>query len=121
VSNPDPTAQARFAASLEDFARVTIPTIREVILEKTTRIIDLADEFGIPVASSRAENERAGIVVITPPADQLTVLTASLFNHGVSASTRQGSVRLSAHVSTDEETFEMLRASFTSFATAINV
>jgi hypothetical protein len=30
-------------------------------------------------------------------------------------------VRLSPHVSTDEETFEMLRASLMSFATAVTV
>lgn len=121
VSNPDPTAQARFAAALEDIARVGVPAINADILDRTSRIIDLADEFGIPVTSSRAENERAGIVVITPPAEQLTVLTASLHNHGVSVSTRQGSVRLSAHVSTGEDTLDMLKASFTSFASAINV
>jgi hypothetical protein len=60
-------------------------------------------------------------VVVEPPADQLTVLTASLFNHGVTTTTREGRVRLSPHVSTDEETFDMLRASFVSFASAINV
>ena len=49
-------------------------------------------------------------MVIEPAADQLTVLTASLFNHGVTTTTRGGTVRLSAHVSTDEETFDMLRA-----------
>jgi len=121
VTNPDPTAQARFAAALEDIAAVGVAAINERVLETTSRIIDLADEFGIPVTSSRADHERAGIVVITPPRDQLTVLTASMHNHGVTASTRAGNVRLSAHVSTDEETMTMLRGSFTSFASAINV
>ncbi|WP_411701167.1 aminotransferase class V-fold PLP-dependent enzyme [Conyzicola sp.] len=121
VSNPDRVAQARFAAALEEISSVGVAPIRDRIIEKTTRVIDLADEFGIPVSSSRAENERAGIVVIEPAADQLTILEASLFNHGVTATTRMGQVRLSAHVSTDEDTFDMLRASFTSFASAINV
>ena len=80
----------------------------------------LADEFGVPVTSSRAQNERAGIVVLQPPADQLTVLTASLHNHGVTVTTRQGCVRLSAHVTTSEETFEMLRSSFMSYASAVS-
>jgi hypothetical protein len=71
--------------------------------------------------SSRAENDRAGIVVLRPAADQLTVLSASLFNHGVTATVRQNTVRLSPHVSTDDETFDMLRASFTSFGSAITV
>jgi selenocysteine lyase/cysteine desulfurase len=121
ISNPDPIAQARFAAALEEISSVGVPAIRDRIIEKTTRIIDLADEFGIPVTSSRAENERAGIVVITPAPDQQTILEASLFNHGVTATRRAGSIRLSAHVSTEEDTFDMLRASFTSFGSAINV
>jgi selenocysteine lyase/cysteine desulfurase len=121
VSNPDPIAEARLAMALEDIESVGVRTIGQRLAEKVSRVIELADEFAVPVSSSRAENERAGIVVLTPPADQLTVLTASLFNHGVTSTTRQGSVRLSPHVSTDEETFDMLRASFLSFATAVTV
>ena len=121
MSNPDPIAQARFAAALEEIAEVGVPPIRERILTATSRIIDLADEFGIPVVSSRNLNERAGIVVVQPAEDQLTVLAASLHNHGVTATRRGGTVRLSAHVSTTEETFEMLRASFLGFASAITV
>ena len=121
MANPDPIAEARFAAALEDIARVGVPQIHERILDKTNRIIDLADEFGIAVVSSRAENERGGIVVIAPAEEQLTVLSASLHNHGVSVTVRAGAVRLSAHVSTNEETFDMLRAAFTSYASAINV
>jgi selenocysteine lyase/cysteine desulfurase len=121
VGYPDPLAEARFAAALEEIAEVGVPVIRDRVIERTTRVIDLADEFGIPVSSSRAESERAGIVVITPAADQLTTLEASLFNHGVTVTRREGSIRVSAHVSTDEDTFDMLRGSFTSFASAINV
>ena len=121
VSNPDPIAQARFASALEEMIDTGIPAIRDAIIERTGRVIDLADEFGIPVTSSRNVNERAGIVVVEPDADQLTVLSASLHNHGVSVTTRGGSVRISAHVSTTEESMEMLRASFLGFASAITV
>jgi len=121
VSHPDPIAQARFAAALEEIAAVGVGAINTAVAERVTRIIDLADEYAIPVVSPRDLAERAGIVVLDPPADQLTVLTASLFNHGVTTTTRQGRVRLSPHVSTDEESFEMLRASFLSFASAIQV
>ncbi|WP_349897446.1 aminotransferase class V-fold PLP-dependent enzyme [Parafrigoribacterium soli] len=120
VSNPSPIAEARLAASLEDLASVGVSEVNRVVAEKVSRMIDLADEFGVPVSSSRAENERAGIVIVQPPADQLTVLTASLHNHGVTATTRQGSVRLSAHATTNDETFDMLRSSFMSFASAIS-
>ncbi len=121
VSNPDPMAQARFAAALEELASVGVPAVNARITERVSRIIDLADEFAIPIASPRAEAERAGIVVLEPSPDQLTVLAASLHNHGVSATVRQDKVRLSVHVSTEEETFSILRAAFVSFGTATSV
>jgi selenocysteine lyase/cysteine desulfurase len=121
VSNPDPIAQARFASALEEMRDVGVGAIHDAIIERTGRIIDLADEFGIQVVSSRNLNERAGIVVIEPDADQLTVLVASMHNHGVTATQRGRTVRLSAHASTNEETFDMLRASFVSYASAITV
>jgi selenocysteine lyase/cysteine desulfurase len=121
ISRPDHIAQARFAAALEEIAEVGVGEINASIRDKVTRIIDLADEYAIPVVSPRDVAERAGIVVVEPPADQLTVLTASLFNHGVTTAMREGKIRLSPHVSTDEETFEMLRSSFVSFASAITV
>ncbi|HEY4225428.1 MAG TPA: aminotransferase class V-fold PLP-dependent enzyme [Pseudolysinimonas sp.] len=121
VSNPDPMAQARFAAALEELASVGVPAVNARIAERVSRIIDLADEFAIPVASPRAEPERAGIVVLEPSPDQLTVLAASLHNHGVSATVRHDKVRLSAHASTEEETFGMLRSAFVSFGTATSV
>lgn len=121
VSDPDPMAQARFAAALEEIAAVGVGAVNARIARNVSRVIDIADEFAIPVVSSRAEPERAGIVVLEPAHDQLTVLAASLHNHGVSATVRQDRVRLSAHVSTDEETFAMLKAAFVSFSTATSV
>lgn len=121
ITNPDPIAQARFAVALEEIAEVGVPAINARIRDNVSRIIELADEFAVPVVSPREIDERAGIVVVEPPADQLSVLTAALFNHGVSTTTREGRVRLSPHVSTDDETFDMLRASFLSYASAINV
>ena len=59
--------------------------------------------------------------MLKPATDQLTVLTASLFNHGVSATTRQGAVRLSAHVTTSEETFDILRAKLHRLRAAVNI
>lgn len=121
VSNPDPIAQARFAAALEEIAQFGVPAINARIAQRVSAIIDIADEFGLPIASPRAEPERAGIVVLEPAPDQLTVLVASLHNHGVSATMREGRVRLSAHVSTDDETLAMLRAALVSFGTATSV
>jgi selenocysteine lyase/cysteine desulfurase len=121
ISNPDPIAQSRFAAALEEIAGVGVAVINAAIAERVTRLIELADEYALPVVSPRDEAERAGIVVIEPPADQLTVLTASLYNHGVTTTTRGGQVRLSAHATTNDETFDMVRASFLGYASAIRV
>jgi selenocysteine lyase/cysteine desulfurase len=121
VSNPDPIAQARLAAALEEMAEVGVAALNAALAEKVSRVIDVADEFAVPVVSPRAENERAGIVVLQPAADQLTPLVASLHNHGVTVTARGGSVRVSPHVSTDEESFTMLRSALQSFATAITV
>jgi selenocysteine lyase/cysteine desulfurase len=120
VSNPDPVAQARLAGALEEIASVGVPAINASIAGKVSRIIELADEFGIPLISPRADSERAGIAVVEPPADQLTVLAASLHNHGITATVRSGHARLSAHASTSDETFAMLRAAFLSYATAVS-
>ncbi|CAN5128246.1 hypothetical protein BH09ACT1_BH09ACT1_13810 [soil metagenome] len=121
VSPPDEIAQARLAASLEQIADVGVIAIHERLAEKVSRVIELADEFAVPVISSRAAHERAGIVVLAPGSDRLTLLIASLHNHGVSATLRESSIRLSPHVSTTEETFGMLRASLVGYASAITI
>jgi selenocysteine lyase/cysteine desulfurase len=119
ISYPDAVAAGRLAAALEEIADVGIPTLHAEIAHNVSGIIDLADEYGLPVVSPRAEAERAGIVVVEPLAEQLTVLVASLHNHGITATVRDGSVRLSAHATVEEETFSMLRAALVSFATTI--
>lgn len=118
VSNPDLIAQARFSAGLEEIAGVGVPAINAAIADRVEDVLDLADEFAIPVGSSRSSVERAGIVVLEPQPEQLTVLAASLFNHGVTATGRGQSIRLSIHAGTGEETLDMLRAAFTSYASA---
>ena len=118
VSNGDSIAFARFAAALEEIDAVGVPWIAGAIAETVTQVIDLADEFTVPVVSSRDERERAGIIVLEPPAEQLTLLAAALHNHGVTVTTRQGTVRLSVHAGTTAETLDMLRAAFTSYSSA---
>ncbi|MEN2737121.1 aminotransferase class V-fold PLP-dependent enzyme [Microbacterium sp. X-17] len=118
VSNPDLVAEARLAAALEEVAAVGVAEIGSAVSDLAEQVIDLADEFALPVASSRNAAERAGIVVLEPLPEQLTVLAASLFNHGVSAKVRSTSVRLSVHAGTTEETLDMLRAALTSYASA---
>ena len=121
VSKPSPMAEGRFAAALEQLIDVGVAAVATRVSEQAARAIDLADQFGIPVSSPREPGERAGIVVLTPAADQMTVLAASLHNHGLTVSVRENSVRLSTHASTSEETFSMLRAGFQSFVSATTV
>ncbi len=121
VSNPDPIAQARFAAALEQIAEVGVATIAQTLVEKAGRVIEIADEFAIPVVSPRDASERAGIVVLEPQPDQLTVLSAALHNHGVTVTQREGRVRISPHVTTTDETFEVLHSALLSFSTATAV
>ncbi|PWC08497.1 aminotransferase class V-fold PLP-dependent enzyme [Mycetocola zhujimingii] len=119
VTNPDPAAQARFAASLEQVASVGISAISDAVAQRVSEVIEIADEFGIAIASSRAENERAGIVVLDPPDNQVSLLVASLHNHGVTATARQNRIRLSIHAGTSDDTLGMLRDSLVSYQTAV--
>jgi selenocysteine lyase/cysteine desulfurase len=119
IGHADPVAAGRFAAALEEIEAVGIPVVNAAIAENVSRLIDLADEYALPVVSPRAENERAGIVVVEPLPEHLTVLAASLHNHGITATVRETNVRFSAHATVDDETFAMLRAALVSFATSI--
>ncbi|MDH6236069.1 aminotransferase class V-fold PLP-dependent enzyme [Cryobacterium sp. CG_9.6] len=118
VADGDPFAEARFQTALEELHPVGVAAIAGAVAENVTTLIDLADEFAIPVISPRDEHERAGIVVLEPPAEQLTLLQASLHNHGVSVTTRGGTIRLSVHAHLQVDTIDMLRGAFTSYSTA---
>ncbi|MBO0983957.1 aminotransferase class V-fold PLP-dependent enzyme [Rathayibacter sp. SD072] len=117
VTNPDPIAQARFAGALEDIAAVGVTAIAARIAERVSAIVDLADEFGLALVSSRDERERAGIVVVEPAPEELAPLSASLDVHGVTARLRPGTVRFSAHAGTTDETLAALRAALVSAGT----
>ena len=121
ISNPDPLAEAMFATALEEAHRVGIGAIARRIADAVSAVLDLADEFAVPVVSPRAEHERAGIVVLRPDPRDLTTLTASLHNHGVTATSRGGTVRISPHVSTGQETLEMIRGALVSHASSVVV
>lgn len=118
ISDGDPVALARFSAALEELDAVGLDRVQAAVGDNVSRIIELADEFAVPVVSSRDTRERAGIVILEPPAEQLTVLEASLSNHGVSVTSRGGRVRLSVHAVLSDATVDMVRAAFTSYSTA---
>lgn len=116
VTNASPIAQSMFSAALEQIAEVGVGAIASTVREKASRVIELADEFGITVSSPRDHQERAGIVVLQPDPDHLTALAAALHNHGLSVTVRNTNVRITPHVSTTDETFDMLRAALQAFA-----
>ena len=60
-------------------------------------------------------------MVLEPGTERLAALTAALHNQGVSATVRDGRVRLSAHVSTDEQTFGMLRDALRGYASSLSI
>ena len=119
ITNPDPIAQARFSTALEGIVSVGVAAISREIADRASRLIDIADEFALPVVSPRDEAERAGIVVLEPSPEQMTPLTAALLNHGVTATVRDTTVRLSVHLSTDDDSFDLLRGALTSFGTTV--
>ncbi|MEX1077773.1 MAG: aminotransferase class V-fold PLP-dependent enzyme [Homoserinimonas sp.] len=121
ITHPSPRDQACFAAALEEIAAVGVGAIAAAVAEQVDQVITLVDEFAIPVTSPRDAGERAGIVVLSPPADQSTVLTASLFNHGVTVTSRAGAVRVSVHACTGAETLKMLRGAFASYRSATTI
>ncbi len=114
----DPFAEARLAGAVEAILAAGVPAIHAAVLERTARVIALADEVGLEVVSPREDAERAGIVSIAPHPEQLSSLAAALHNHGVSATVRGGRLRLGAHVSTSDETFEQLHSAFAEWAIA---
>lgn len=118
VTNGDPIAQARFAAALEQTADVGIDIIQTAMNDNVSQIIELLDEFVIDIVSPRDARERAGIVVLEPPAELLTTLVASLHNHGITATTRGAIVRLSVHAALDPDTVTMLRGALTAYTLA---
>lgn len=121
VGYADAAAQARLAGAVEAVLAVGVPSIRDVIIERTAQLIAIADDAGIEVASPREDAERAGIVVLAPHPEFTSALAAALHNHGVSATVRDGRVRLGAHVSTGDDTLDQLRAALAEFTAGLTV
>jgi selenocysteine lyase/cysteine desulfurase len=121
VGGTDPLAAARLAAAVEEVTEAGIESIAEAVSAGAHRVIGIADEYAVPVVSPRDPRERAGIVVLEPAPEQLTLLTASLHNHGVAVTVRQGRVRVAAHAGTSEDTFAAFKAALVSFGTSIRL
>ena len=112
----DPIAQARLATALEGLAEVGQAAVAAAVADRAARVVDLADAAAMPVLTPRVAAERAGTIVLAPEPAELTALAAALHNHGITATVREGTVRLSVHVTTGEATFGLLRDAFTAAA-----
>lgn len=119
LGRPDQVAAARLAVALEEVADAGLPAIAARIRDAVGRVIALADEFAVPLASPRAEAERAGIVVLDPPPEHLTATTVALVNQGVSATVQGGRIRIAPHAGTTDETLGLLRSALLAASLAV--
>jgi kynureninase len=67
--NGTPNVPALYAArsGYEIIGEIGVPAIREKSLRQTQRLMDLADEAGIPVNTCRAPELRGGVVTLEVP------------------------------------------------------
>lgn len=119
LGTPNVVAQAVAAASIEETNAAGITAVHAAVLANSARMIELADEFQLPVISPRAETERAGIVILEPLPERRATLSAAFHNHGITATERSGRIRLSAHAGTRADTMTVLREALTEYRGAI--
>lgn len=118
ISLPDVVGQVRLAAALEEIAAVGVPAIAAAVAERAERVLEIADGAGIPVTSPRESDQRAGIIMLNPGAENVGALGAALHNAGVSVTVRGGGVRVSVHAGTTDATLDLLRGALGEYATA---
>lgn len=103
--NGSPSVPALYAArsGYEIISDVGVDRIRAKSVRQTTRLMALADEAGISVASPRTPAERGGIVVLD--VQGADVVTHALAERGVLVDSRpEAGIRVSPHFyTTDEE------------------
>ncbi len=118
VARPDPSSAARLEAALEELTAVGVPVIEAELATRIDEVIALADRHGLPVVSPRARAHRAGIVSLEPDPSEVGALAAALANLGVTATVRDGKLRISPHVGTTAASMQVLDEAFAAFAAA---
>lgn len=98
VGGVDTLAAGRLAAAAREIRDVGVEAIAGAVRDRARHMMALADRYGIPVLTPR--DSHAGIVSLTPDAQDAGALAAALANHGVIATARGGVVRVSAHAGT---------------------
>ena len=110
ISPSDPVSAARLDVGLREVAAAGVPRIAERVAERARAVFELADAHGIPVLTSRERH--AGIVTLVPDAAALGALGAALANNGLTVTTRGGTIRVSVHAGTTDETLQRLGDAF---------
>jgi kynureninase len=109
--NGTPNIPALYAArsGYEIVAEIGVESIREKSLRQTQRLIDLADESGVRVASSRDPERRGGVVVLDVP--NARAVTDELIRREVMVDYRPGAgIRVAPHFYTSDEDIDRAMA-----------
>lgn len=116
VSKADSLAAARLGSALHEIHDVGVATIAAAVEERAARVIDIADEHSIPVITPREPELRAGIVTLAPEQQDAAPLAAALANAGVTITPRGGTIRVSAHAGTDDESISLFASALSAYA-----
>jgi kynureninase len=105
--NGTPSIPALYAArsGYEIINEIGVDAIRAKSVRQTTRLIALADEAGVPVASPRPAADRGGVVVLDVP--EADAVTRALAERDVLVDSRpEAGIRVSPHFYTADEEIE---------------
>jgi kynureninase len=106
--NGTPNIPALYAAraGYEIINQVGVPAIRAKSLRQTSRLIELAEDAGFHVNTSRKESERGGVVTIDVPNGE--AVTRELGRRQILVDYRPGAgIRVAPHFYTTDEEVEM--------------
>lgn len=103
--NGTPNVPAMYSArsGYEIINEIGVAAIRQKSIRQTTRLIDLADEAGIPVRTQRDPSQRGGVVTLDVPSGH--EVTRELIRREILVDYRPGAgIRISPHFyNTDDE------------------
>jgi len=116
VSKADSLAAARLGSALHEIHDVGVATIAAAVEARATRVIEIADENAIPVITPREPERRAGIVTLAPQPQDAGPLAAALANAGVTITPRGGTIRVSAHAGTGDESLSLFASALSAYA-----
>jgi len=118
ISGPDWLAAARLATALREVADVGVATIDAELTARAGDVIYYADRYEIPVLTVREPAQRAGIITLAPAPQDAAPLAASLANHGLTVTARQGFIRVSPHVGTGADTLRLFGDALAAFSSS---